>query len=506
MTKIFRPWAPLFLAMVLIAGSVVLAPPLTWRIAYAAERARQDATRDELADLSMHDQLSQLFRAVAEVVKPAVVEVRTTKEIEMPDFFSPFGDDRLPLPFRFRFRGPRGRGRRSQRQMGLGSGVVVDAKNGYVLTNYHVVGKVDEVEVILADGRKFEGKWVRGDALSDLAVVKIEADRLTEAPLGDSDEAKVGDWVLAIGSPRGLPQTVTAGIISAKGRHPRLGRGGMYQDSLQTDAAINKGNSGGPLVNMKGEVIGINNAIASESGGNEGIGFAIPSNMARDVMKQLIDKGKVVRGFLGIQMNELTEAGAKALELPDTEGVLVSKVVEDSPADKAGIRIEDVIVRVDGKKTPGTNQLRNLVASIAPGETVEVVIYRKGRKKTLKVTIELQPKDMFAGVRVPGVGGEGERVMLGIRVVNLTEDRAKKYGYEEVPKGVLIAAVEDDSEAAEQGLRQGMVITHVQGEEIESVKEFTKALEGVKAPKVLRMRAIDPAGNARLIFLELKDS
>ena len=342
--------------------------------------------------------------------------------------------------------------------------------------------------------------------MTDLALVKIEADRLVEAPLGDSDEAKVGDWVLAIGSPRGLPQTVTAGIISAKGRHLRLGQQGLYQDSLQTDAAINKGNSGGPLVNMKGEVIGINNAIASESGGNEGIGFAIPSNMARDIMNQLIDKGKVVRGFLGIQMNELTEAGAKALGLPDAEGVLVSKVVEDSPADKAGIRIEDVIVSVNGKKTPDMNQLRNLIASITPGETVEVVIYRKGEKKTLKVKMESQPQDMFAGLGVPGAEGEGETAMLGIRVVDLTPERAKKYGYEEVPKGVLIAGVEDESEAAEQGLREGMVITHVQGSEIEKVKEFTKALEAVKAPEVLRIRVIDPAGNARLIFLELKDS
>lgn len=299
MNRLARAWIPTTVMLGLVIGAVLLGPFLAGRITYAVEVAKQEATRQELAELSKHDRLSSLFRAVSKVVKPAVVEVRTMKKIE-GRYLDPFrffedGD----LPFRFRFRRPQRRSpqRRSIPQRGLGSGVIVDAANGYILTNNHVVGGVDKVEVILADGRKFDAQWVRTDPDTDLAVVKIAADRLVEAPLGDSDQTKVGDWVLAIGSPRGLPQTVTAGIISAKGRRTRID-GRMYQDFIQTDAAINRGNSGGPLVNMAGEVIGLNNSIISSSGGNEGIGFAIPSNMIKQIMNQLIDTGEVVRGWL----------------------------------------------------------------------------------------------------------------------------------------------------------------------------------------------------------------
>jgi serine protease Do len=371
MVKTSKTWLPSVLAVLLLVCGAVFAPIVAGRIAYAVEQGRHEATREQLAELSKHDQLSALFRAVAKVVKPAVVTVRTIKEIEVREFgdWLPFGEDDSPFGFRFQMpRRPRGEPRRRRMVHGLGSGVIVDAANGYILTNYHVVGDADEVEVILADGKKFDAKSVGTDQLTDIAVLKIAADGLVEAPLGDSDELEVGDWVLAIGSPKGLPQTVTAGIVSAKGRHTRA-RGQMYQDFIQTDAAINKGNSGGPLVNMRGEVIGLNNFIMTSSGlsGNEGIGFAIPSNMAKNVMAQLIDTGTVVRGYLGVWMRDLTPTAIKALNLPEgTEGVLVSKVIADSPADKAQMKMEDVIVSVNGKQTPDMNQLRNLIASMRP--------------------------------------------------------------------------------------------------------------------------------------------
>ncbi len=287
--KTKKTWITLTIMIVLVAATTMFIPSLAGRIAYAVSANQNAADRANLAELSRRDQLSQLFRAVAKAVKPAVVVVQVTKKIEIEDpfdtdeFFERFFKDE-GAPFRREFRRPPRR--RQYFREGVGSGVIVDAKNGYILTNYHVVSGADSLKVILADDREFEAEWIRHDRQTDLAVIKIKADGLIDAPLGNSDKIEVGDWVLAIGSPRALPQTVTAGIISAKGR--TTGRGDMYQNLLQTDAAINRGNSGGPLVNMRGEVIGINNAIFSHSGGNEGIGFAIPSNMARNIMDQLI--------------------------------------------------------------------------------------------------------------------------------------------------------------------------------------------------------------------------
>jgi len=393
--KAVRTWVPLALILALLAGALLMGPSLVERAAYAAERGEQRAVRAQLAELSKADHLSSLFRAVAKAVKPAVVEIRTQKRVEVPDF-----EDLLPedFPFRFRFRTPQQRSAPRLR-LGLGSGVIVDAEHGYILTCYHVVGDADEVEVVLANGRKFETQWVRSDPQTDIAVVKIAPDGLTEAPLGDSDAMQVGDWVLAIGAPHRLPQTVTAGIVSAKGRY---GRGPVqYQDYIQTDAAINRGNSGGPLVNMTGEVIGLNNTIAVSSvfGGNEGVGFAIPSDLARTVMDQLIDTGKVVRGFLGILPQDLTDRHVESMDLPGTNGVLVASVVEGGPADKAGLKVWDVIVRINGKETSNANQLRFVIADIGPGASVPVVLYRDGREMTVEVKLTTQPKEMAMGSR-----------------------------------------------------------------------------------------------------------
>jgi len=502
--KAFKRWIPLGLVAAMLVGAVFVAPSMVERVAYAVERGKQGAVRKELAALSKHDQLSALFRAVAKAVKPAVVEVRVVRrlQVEYPNMEDFFGPD---FPFRGRSGRPersRPRLRRSIPQRGLGSGVIVNAEKGYVLTAFHVVGKADEVEVVLADGRKFQAQWVRSDPQSDIAVIKIAPDRLVAAPLGDSDKARVGDWVLAIGAPKGLPQTVTAGIISAKSRHSR-GVGHVYQDFIQTDAAINKGNSGGPLVNMRGEVIGLNNSIVTSSGlsGNEGIGFAIPSNMARDILKQLIDKGKVVRGYLGILPGDVEESLVESLGLPNSRGALVLTIVPDSAADKGGLEIEDVIVSINGKEIPDANQLRLVVAALRPGQTVPVVVYRGGKKKTLHVTLEAKPTELSSGRRIPKKPRKAAG-KFGLRVATMTADLAEQYGYEKPIDGVVITEVQEGSDAAEKGLRKGIVITHVNGQAIKTGEEFDKAVGAKRASPGIRLRVVAPGGGAKIILVE----
>ena len=374
------------------------------------------------------------------------------------------------------------------------------------MTNHHVVKDADEVQIVLPDGRKLGTEWVRADPDSDLAVVKTKPDRLVEARLGDSDATEVGDWVLAIGAPQRLPQTVTAGIISAKGRSRR--NVNMYQDYIQTDAAINRGNSGGPLVNMKGEVIGINNMIITSSAfsGNEGIGFAIPSNMAKGIMDQLIDKGEVVRGWLGVGIQDLAPEAVESLKLPDTDGVLVVSVIPDAPAEKAGLKLEDVIVSVNGKKTPSVNELRNLVASIKPGTEVPVEIYRKGKKKTIMVRLETRPAELSAAWEGESAIGRGPVEALGLSVATVTDELSTAFGYEDPVEGVLITRVDEDSEAAENGLTKGMLVTHVQGERVGTVEEFEEALATVKPARSVRLRVTDPSGRARLVFIRIRKS
>jgi len=502
MNKWLRTYMSVIVVVVLIAGGAMYGPALVGRIAFAVEEGKQAAVREHLAELSKRDYLSPLFREVAKAVKPAVVEVRVTKRIkvrqmpspEMDDFFRRFFGEESPrrLP-----RQPRPR-YREYFSRGLGSGVIVDAEKGYVLTNHHVVGEADEVEVILADKRKFQAQWVRTDRQSDLAIVKIAPKGLLEAPLGDSDKMRVGDWVLAVGTPESLPQTVTAGIISAKGRTTR--RADAYQDFLQTDAAINHGNSGGPLVNMRGEVIGINTAIVSRTGVNEGIGLAIPSNMAKNVMAQLIEKGKVVRGYLGVVIQNVDEKLAKSFDLPDTKGALVSQVAGGGPAERAGIKVGDFIVAVGDKKTRNVNELRNAVAAVKPGRTVRLELYRDGKTQTLSVKIEAQPDDM-AGAFGWEEPLETASEKFGLKVATMNEELAKRYGYEEAPKGVVITAVDPQSDAAEQGLREGMVITHVRGRELASAEQFAKMVSGDAAASGVRIRIMQPDGARRFVFI-----
>ncbi|MCY2932405.1 MAG: Do family serine endopeptidase [Planctomycetota bacterium] len=481
--------------------TVAFGPAWVGRVAYAVESGKAEAARANLAELSKKDQVSVLFREVAKVTMPAVVEVRVTKWVRQPDpneMLRRFFDDQ-ENPFRGRLP-DRGSDQQAPRfrAMGLGSGVIVDAKNGYIVTNNHVVDGADEVEVVLADKRKFETQWVRTDPASDLAIVKIQPDRLDEIPLGDSDAIQVGDLVLAIGAPRGLPQTLTSGIISAKGRN--TGDAQTYQNYIQTDAAINKGNSGGPLVNMRGEVVGINNLIASYSGGNEGIGFAIPSNMVKGVLKQLVETGKVVRGFLGVQIQDVDELLAKDLKLSDTSGSLVSLVVKDSPADKGGLQVGDFITHVNGVKIRDTNHLRNMVADIHPGAAVEVQLIRDGKAETRKVTLREKPGDLAMAEEPGSESRPAEPNRYGLKVETLTKELAEKAGFKEDIHGVIITEVRSGSNAEEQGLAPGMVITNVAGRAVRTAEDFAKASTAAKAAG-MRVRLAEPKGGARFVFL-----
>ena len=499
------------LATCLLAGAAA-------RDVYGAEPGADTSAREQLATLAGGDTLSPLFAQVAKVTKPAVVEVRVTKKVTMPSgtdldqflrrFFgeqsSPYGERENPFGAPPGPRGPMPSRPREFTQRGLGSGVIVDAKEGYILTNYHVVAGADQTEVVLPGGRKHKVEWVRSDPLSDLAVLKVKAENLSDIPLGDSDAIEVGEWVQPIGSPEGLPQTITAGIISAKGRS--TGEAATYQSFLQTDAAINHGNSGGPLVNMRGEIVGINTAIVSATGGNEGIGFAIPSNMAKTVMTQLIKTGKVVRGYLGISIQGVDENLAKSFKLPATEGALVAAVTPDGPAAKAGLKTGDFITTVGSTKVENPNDLRNLVAGLPPGKVVPIELSRDGKKITVEATIEAQPAGFLSPATAPSEdGGQASANKFGLEVATSTKELAQRYGYAKPPAGVIITDVQTGSPADEQGLREGMTITQVQDRTITTAEQFKEATSAKDAAQGVRLHLMDPAGNARFVFVAPKE-
>jgi len=429
------------------------------------------------------DKLSEAFRAVAKRVKPAVVAVGVSQTITesgpqsldefLRRYFGMEPDDSTA---------PR---RRFQRQ-GLGSGVIVDAA-GYILTNNHVVADATEITVRLADGRDFKAKVVGADPPSDIALLRIEADHLPVASLGDSSRCEVGDLVLAIGSPFGLEQTVTMGIISA------TGRGGVhitdFEDFLQTDAAINPGNSGGPLVNMKGQVIGINSAIATRSGGYMGVGFTVPSNMAAEVMKRIRDKGVVVRGWIGVGIQPLTLELAESMKLKSVEGVLISQVFEGGPAAKAGVKVGDVIAEVNSKPVKTPYDLQSAVAWSEPGTKVPLVVLRDGKRETLKVDVERRPENPSVAAGKGGGAESGTQVALkdlGIEVSGVTGDAAQRYGYK-AGQGVLITDVDPAGLGARAGLRPGMLILQAAGQKTASTADLAGALKTADLAKGLQM-------------------
>lgn len=412
---------------------------------------------------------------IAELVKPSVVSIITTKTTGGGSMqgFGPFFND----PFFRRFFGDRfGENPHfktpERKQEGLGSGVIVDS-GGYILTNNHVIDGADEISVILSDDREFQAELVGTDPKTDLAVIRIDADNLQALDLGDSDRLRVGAIVVAVGNPYRLSLTVTMGIVSAKGR-ANVGIAD-YEDFIQTDAAINPGNSGGAMVNARGELVGINTAIFSTSGGYQGIGFAIPSNMARNVMNQLLEGGKVVRGWLGVAIQGVTPELAEQFDLPSDRGVLVSDVLPDGPAEGAGLKRGDVIVELDGKLVDRPYALRNRVAGTAPGTTVRLTLVRDGKKKTVRVKLGELDSDKTTGAAA--VAGY-DNALRGVSVEELSEKLQDARKLPEGLTGVVVTEISGDSPAASV-LAKGDVLMEINRKPITSVGDFREVASGI---------------------------
>jgi len=411
------------------------------------------------------------YADVVDRVAPAVVTVHASRRVRAPRQF-PFFDDQF---FRNFFGGvPRSRAPQFEVQQALGSGVIVRA-DGHILTNHHVIDGAEDIKVDLSSRSTYAAKVVGSDAASDLAVLKISASGLPLLQLGDSDKVRVGDVCLAVGNPLGVGESVTAGIISAKGRSTDTVGGGSFQDFLQTDAPINQGNSGGALVNTRGELIGINSQILSSNGGNIGIGFAIPSNMARNVMNQLIGKGKVQRGMLGIGIQQVTNDIASGLGLQEARGVLVNSVNPGGPADRAGIKTEDVIVKLNGKQVNDPNSLRNEIAGFTPGTEVTLSILRGSQSMDIRVKLgELTPE--AARSNPESGGGQGGSSKLGVSVSALTPDRAAQLGLRRGTQGVLVDEVDPNGPAAQAGIQAGDVIQEVNRQPVKTPADIQDIL------------------------------
>ena len=432
--------------------------------AHAASSSAPSAAAQSLPD----------FISLAKKLGPSVVNVSTTRiRATAQEGPSPFGGNNPAEEFWQRFFGgrpPRG----PQRQSGVGSGFIVDS-NGTILTNYHVVDGSQKLVVKLADGKDYDAKVIGKDEKSDIAVIKIDAGReLPAVSLGDSDRLEVGEWVMAIGNPFGLDHTVTSGIVSAKGRN--IGQG-PYDNFIQTDASINPGNSGGPLINLRGEVVGINTAIFSQSGGNVGIGFAIPSNSVKELLPQLRDKGKVVRGFIGTSVQKVTPEIADSLGLTPARGALVADMVKGGPAERAGVKTGDVIVEFDRKPIKDSSDLPSAVARVAPGTTAQVKIVRDGKEMNLPITVgEMKETEVATSTQA------GE---LGLTVQPLTPQLAENLGIER-GEGLVISAVKPGSAAEEAGLRAGDVISEINRQAVKNLADYNREIaRNEKAKSVL---------------------
>jgi len=414
------------------------------------------------------------FVSLAKRLSPAVVNISTTQvSAEAPFSQSPFGEDDPFSEFRRRFFGgpfPRG----PSRQMSLGSGFIID-REGLILTNNHVVENAEKIVVRLSDEREFEAKVVGRDRKTDIAVIKINAGGdLPVALLGNSRRLEVGEWIVAIGNPFGLEHTVTAGIVSAKGR--RIGAG-PYDNFIQTDASVNPGNSGGPLINLRGEVVGINTAIFSRGGGNIGIGFATPINLVKELLPQLKSKGKVTRGWLGVAIQRVTPAIAESLGLDEASGALVANVLKDAPADRDGVKVGDVIIEFDGMKVKESNDLPIIVARTPVGKKVKVKVVREGKELVLSVAIgELKEEEVLASVE--------KKENLGLTVQRVTPQIAESLGLDRA-EGIVVSSVEPGSPGDEAGLRRGDVILEINRNRIRDLRDFRNEIAKIKNGKGL---------------------
>jgi serine protease Do len=443
------------------------------------------------------------LRGTAAAVRPAVVSVQvfSWRVVSSRGYRFSMPPDMIPEQFREMFPDPDEQDRQEgekERVPSEGSGFIF-SEDGYIITNNHVVAGATEVAVVLPDKRRFEAEIIGADEITDVAVIKIKAESLPTIPLGNSDTLEIGDWVLAVGNPLNFDFTVTAGIVSAKGRSLDLGlrdeRGASIaiQDFIQTDAAINRGNSGGPLVDLNGNVVGINSAIASNTGLYTGYGFAIPINLARTVARDLIEFGRVKRSWLGILFREINANDARARSLPDNPpiGALVTDVTRGGSADDAGLETNDIILEIDGEPIESSGQLQTLVSTKKPGTTIEMLIYRggtsrrEGRKRTLTVTLQERPDDTSQPVRQQE---DEKNDRLGLNVSELTRSASRELDYD--GEGVLVEGIERYGPAYDAGLSGGFILIRVDGEEVTSVEHYNRILE-----------ELDPGGYVVITYL-----
>jgi len=435
-------------------------------------------------DIDLLERQNQAYERIAKAVTPAIVAIQSTQVTKVQQ--SPIMNDPF---FRQFFGNMFPQVPREQREHALGSGVIV-SPDGYIVTNNHVIAKATEISVTLSDKRTFKGKVVGADPQTDVAVIKIDGTSLPTAPFGDSNQIKVGDTVMAFGNPFGQYFTVTRGSVSALGRSG-IENGG-FENFIQTDAAINPGNSGGGLVNIHGQVVGINTAILSGNsgpggeGGSVGIGFAIPSNMTKHVMEDLIKTGKVTRGYLGVQIRSLDDGLAKQFKVPDTGGALAQDITAGGPADKAGLKVGDVIRKLNGQDIPDADQLTAQVTNLRPGEVTTLDILRDGQPMTLKVTLGERPSDLSAHLGGGG-GGVQEGALRGISVENLTPSIRDRAGVPPNVMGVVISQVDPNSPAAQYGLQEGDVIESINRQPVRSVGDFNKLAAQAKGQTLLRI-------------------
>ena len=486
--------------MMLMAGGALAVSAVTWS-------QRQEAIA--IPPSPKADELSAAFRTVAAEAMPSIVSIETTTKAKQVAGGNPqINENDIPAPFREFFRSDprtdemlrnRGRGRAVPQRRGMGSGFIIDA-SGIILTNNHVVNGADEVKVRLHDGREFIGRDIKTDPRTDVAIVRIDATGLKPLRMGDSNATQVGDWVLAIGSPFGLDMSVTAGIISAKGRSHRITE---RADFLQTDAAINPGNSGGPLINLRGEAIGINTAIATESGGYDGIGFAVPTHIATWVSQKLISNGEVTRGYIGTKIQAVDAETARQFNLKVREGALVRSVLPNSPAEKAGLEPGDLILKLNGQPINDPTSLQATVEQLAIGKSYPISISRNGKSQTLNIAVAEMPKSLTvaSGDDTEQAPSGSKFDKLGLEVRPLTKDLAKQFGLSGTT-GLVISGVDEGSQAEAAGLKSGDIIEKAGGQPVTTVEEYEKARDQFAKGDglVLNVRSSD----GRKFFVVLK--